>query len=92
MKEFIKEKLVAVYRDSTSDEWGQIDRADFSTSIFGEREDEVLEYIKTNPVIRVSTYSRAGRCVSEVVDEEIKEACKIARSENEHIKRNLRRW
>lgn len=92
MKEFIKDTLVNVHRTATSDEYGQIGRFNFNIRIFGDMKEDVLKYIKTYPIIEVSTYATAGMCVSNILDEGIKKACRIAKSQNENVKYNLNKY
>ena len=57
MKEFIKNTLVQMHRETTTDKYGQVGRSNFTPSLFGDRKEEVEQYCKENKgVLQYSTY------------------------------------
>lgn len=97
MKDFIKAKLVEMYSTCTTDQYGQIQKSYFSlNSLFGEKTEEVLKFIKKNPIIKTSVYGgvygTSYKAVSEILDEEIKTACREALRKNENYIYNMTRW
>jgi hypothetical protein len=96
MKDFIKEKLVEMHSNCTTDQYGQIQKFYFSLdSLFGEKTEEVLEFVKENPIIEVSTYGGASgiyKAVSNICDEEIKTACHEALRKNKSYIANMTGW
>jgi hypothetical protein len=93
MKEYIKEVLVEMHAHCTTDGYGQMEKFNLGMySLFGKRTDEVLAYIKTDPIIEVSTYSGAGgvyKAISRINDKEIAWLCYDALSKNPNRLRNL---
>ena len=96
MREYIKNILVNVYATATTDKYGQINKHNFSLNLlFKEKVNDVLEYIKTNPIIEISTYGGYNmiyKAVSDILDTEIKEECKKAFLSNPNRIRNLNSW
>ena len=96
MRKVIMEKLIHSHRNCGTDVYGQRSKSnDDIYSLFGEHTEEVLDYLKANPIIKISTYGgRYGTylAMSEIVDEEIKKACREAFTMNENRKRNLNSW
>jgi len=96
MKEFIKEQLVEMYSTCTTDQYGQVAKYNQGLrGLFGDKTEEVLEYIKTDPVISYSTYgNRYGtyKAVMDILDEEVKSACVDALRSNVNYQRNMRSW
>jgi len=96
MREFIKNALVNVHANCTTDKYGQMGKFNLSMySLFKERTEEVEEYLKTNPILKVSTYGgQVGiyRAVTTIVDPEIKRLCNEAFAKNPNHLRNLNSW
>jgi RNA-binding protein YhbY len=96
MKEYIKNKLVELYTNCRVDQFGQVSRWNFGLKgLFGERTEEVLEYIKHDPVIKISLYGNSYgtyKAVMDILDAEIKSACVDALRSNLNYQRNMRRW
>ena len=96
MKEFIKEKLVEMYSTCTTDQYGQV--AQFNLDIkrlFGDKTEQMLEYIKTDPVISVSTFCNryfTYMAVRDILDKNIDKACTEALRNNANYLRNINRW
>ena len=96
MRELIKNALVNVHTNCTTDQYGQMGKYNLSMySLFKERTEEVEEYIKTDPLFTVSTYGGRGgvyRAITTIVDPEIKRLCNEAFAKNPNRLRNLNRW
>lgn len=93
MKQLIKDKLVQMHLSASTDEYGQICRFHYNLDIlFGDAKNEVIEYIKHNPIISISCYARSGVCVSSINDQEIKMACNDALKLNKNRIYNLTKW
>lgn len=96
MREFIKEILVNVHADCTTDQYGQMGKYNLSMySLFGDRTQEVEAYLKTDPLFTVSTYGGRGgiyTAITEILDPEIKRLCNEAFSTNPNHLRNLNSW
>ena len=95
MKQFIKDVLVQMHRETTTDKYGQVGMYNFSPSLFGDREEEVEQYCKENKgVLQYSTYGwRYGTYKAFTIgDAEIRKACSEALSKNENYLRNVNSW
>ncbi|MDG1313898.1 MAG: hypothetical protein P8P29_00040 [Flavobacteriaceae bacterium] len=95
MKEFIKDTLVQMHNEATTDKYGQVGRNNFSPSLFGDRKEEVEEYCKENKgVLQYATYSAAYGTYRAftIEDAEITKACDKALRNNENYLRNLNSW
>ena len=95
MKEFIKDVLVQMHKETTTDKYGQVARSNFSPSLFGDRKEEVEQYCKENKgVLQYSTYGAVYGTYKAftIEDEGIRRACSEALSENENHLRNLNSW
>lgn len=55
IKSFIEEKLVSYFKTCDVDRYGQVGVIT-PYSVFNDRTNEVLEYLKTDPIISVRTY------------------------------------
>ena len=85
MKEFIKDILVQMHIETTTDKYGQVGRSNFTPSLFGDRKDEVEQYCSVNKgILQYSTY-RAFT----IEDEEIRKACSEVLHKNENYIRNV---
>jgi len=95
MKEFIKDVLVQMHRETTTDRYGQVSNSNFSPSLFGDRKAEVEQYCKENKgILRYSTYGASyGTYIAFTIeDAEIREACSEALYKNENYLRNVNSW
>jgi len=97
IKQFIKETLINKHETATTDEYGQINKSNFSiNNLFKERSNEVIEYIKTDKTI-INTATYGGRhgtytAMYDIIDKGIKKACEEALHRNENRKKNLNKW
>jgi hypothetical protein len=92
MKEFIKNKLVELYKNVTTDQYGQVQQNKLTPSIFGDKEDEVEQFCKDNKgILMFSTYGwRYGTYKAfSVEDAEIKKACNDALKTNKNYLTNI---
>ena len=96
MKNYIKDTLVNLHATCTTDQYGQMGKFNLSlNSLFGKRVIEVEEYLKTNPILKVSTYGGSYgtyRAITEIIDNEIKKECSQAFNNNPNYLRNLNSW
>lgn len=96
MREFIKEVLVNVHANCTTDKYGQMGKYNLSlNSLFGKRVEEVEAYNNVHRIYSASTYGgQVGiyRAITEILDTEIKQACNEAFARNENMLRNLNSW
>jgi len=93
MREFIKNALVDVHRNCTTDQYGQMGKFNLSlNNLFGKRAEEVEEYLKVNPILKISTYGAnygTYKAIWGIVDPEIKRLCGEAFAKNENRIRNI---
>lgn len=93
MREFIKNALVEVHRNCTTDKYGQMAKFNLSlNNLFGKRVKEVEEYLRVNPIVKISTYGASYgtyKAIWEIVDPEIKILCSEAFAKNENRIRNI---
>ena len=93
MREFIKNALVEVHRNCTTDQYGQMGKFNLSlNNLFGKRAEEVEDYLKVNPILKISTYGASYgtyKAIWEIVDPEIKKLCREAFALNENRIRNI---
>ena len=95
MKEFIKDVLVQMHRETTTDKYGQVAKSNFTPRLFGDRKDEVEQYCKDNKgILQYNTYgaSYGTYRAFTIVDDEIRDACSEALSQNENYLRNVNSW
>jgi hypothetical protein len=95
MKEFIKNVLVQMHRETTTDKYGQVGRSNFTPSLFDDRKDEVERYCKENEgILQYSTYGASYGTYKAftIEDAEIRKACSEALSKNENYLRNVNSW
>jgi hypothetical protein len=95
MKQFIKDVLVQMHREATTDKYGQVGTWNFTPSLFGDREEEVKQYCKKNKgILQYSTYgaSYGTYTAFTIEDAEIRKACSEALSKNENYLRNVNSW
>jgi len=95
MKDFIKDVLVQMHKETTTDKYGQVHKSNFTLSLFGERENEVKKYCRENSgVLQFATYGGVYGTYTAftIEDEEIKEACSEALSKNENYINNMCSW
>ena len=95
MKVFIKDVLVQLHRETTTDQYGQVGRSNFTSSLFGDKKNEVEQYCKQNKgILQYSTYGASYGTYKAftIVDEEIRKACSEALNKNENYIRNVNSW
>ena len=95
MKQFIKDVLVQMHRETTTDKYGQVARSNFTPSLFGDRKEEVEQYCKENKgVLQYSTYGSSYGTYKAftIEDAEIRKACIESLSKNENYLRNVNSW
>ncbi len=95
MKEFIKNTLVQMHRETTTDKYGQVGRSNFSPSLFSDRRGEVEQYCKENKgILQYATYGASyGAYTSFTIeDADIRSACSKALHKNENYLRNVNSW
>ena len=95
MKGFIKDVLVQMHRETTTDKYGQVGRSNFSPSLFGIRKDEVEKYCRDNKgVLQYSTYGSSYGTYKAftIEDADIRNACSEALRRNENYLRNVNSW
>jgi hypothetical protein len=95
MKQFIKDVLVQMHRETTTDKYGQVARSNFTPSLFGDRKEEVEQYCKENKgVLQYSTYGSSYGTYKAftIEDAEIRKACSESLSKNENYLRNVNSW
>jgi hypothetical protein len=97
MREYIFNEMNAYVAMCSADRYGQLSTMDVY-SVFKSRTDEVLEYLKQDPMIRVSTYGgRFGSYkgiggIHDIQDEEMRKACEWTWARNKNRLRNLNQW
>lgn len=93
MRDFIKNILVDVHTGCSTDKYGQMSKFNLSMyGLFKEKTEEVEEWLKTNPILEVSTYGGSYgtyRAITNILDPEIKELCDKAFMNNPNHIRNL---
>ena len=90
--EFIKDALVKMHRETTTDKYGQVGRSNFSPSLFGDRKEEVEQYCKENKgILQYSTYGAVYGTYRAftIEDAEIRKACSEVLHKNENYIRNV---
>ena len=95
MKQFIKDVLVQMHRETTTDKYGQVGRSNFTPSLFGDRKEEVEQYCKENKgVLQYSIYGSSYGTYKAftIEDAEIRKSCSEALSKNENYLRNVNSW
>ena len=79
IKEFIKASLVDMHKTCRTDRYGQVSRSNFMPkSLFGDRTDEVLDYLKSDGTsgkvwLQVSAYVKSDSAVCRRVQIGVKE-------------------
>lgn len=97
MREYIFNEMNAYLAITTADRYGQLGTMDVY-SVFKDRTEEVLEYLKTNPIIKVNTYGwRYGTYkgiggIHDIQDEEMREACKWTWARNKSRLERQNQW
>lgn len=95
MKGFIKDVLVQMHRETTTDQYGQVGRSNFTPSLFGDRKNEIEQYCKENKgILQYSTYGASYGTYKAftIEDAEIRKACSEALHKNENYLRNVNSW
>lgn len=97
MREYIFNEMNAYLATCSADRYGQLGTINVY-SVFKDRTEEVLEYLKTNPIIKVNTYGwRYGTYkgiggIHDIQDEEIREACKWTWARNKNRIERQNQW
>lgn len=97
MREYIFNEMNAYLATTTADRYGQLGTMDVYC-VFKRRTKEVLEYLKKDPMIRVSTYGgRFGNYegiggIHDIQDEEMREACKWTWARNKSRLERQNQW
>jgi hypothetical protein len=95
MKQFIKTTLVNLYRECTTDSFGQVEKFNFTPKVFGELAEDVQQYCKEHKgILSFSTYGwRYGTYTAfTIIDEDIKKSCREALRTNPNYIRNMTNW
>ena len=95
MKEFIKDVLVQMHKETTTDKYGQVHRSNFTLSLFGNRKEMVRKFCKRNGgILQFATYGGVGGTYTAftIEDKEIREACREALRKNENYINNVCGW
>lgn len=93
----IRESMVSYVANASADQYGQLKTMDVY-SVFKDRTEEVLEYLKTNPMIKVNTYGwtygtyKGIRGIYDIQDESLRTMCEDAWKNNKNRIRNLNQW
>lgn len=91
MKNLIKEMMIDYFKTCPVDKYGQT-KVTQPISVFKEKTDEVLEYLKSDKIISIKTYGgsfgtyKGFFLAYDVHDEEIKRECYNSLKENEAYK------
>jgi hypothetical protein len=97
IKLYIRESIVDYVTNASADGYGQLKTMDVY-SVFKDRAEEVLEYLRQDPIIRVSTYGwRYGTYkgiggIHDIKDESLRIMCEDAWNNNKNRIRNLNQW
>jgi hypothetical protein len=92
MKDFIKNTLVELHENVTTDQYGQVQQNKLTPSIFKDREDEVEQFCKHNKgILTFSTYGwKYGTYKAfSIEDAEIRKACNDALKTNKNYLTNI---
>jgi len=95
MENFIKDVLVKMHKETTTDKYGQVHRSNFTPNLFGDRKDEVEKYCRENDgILQFATYNAVYGTYTAftIEDKEIREACAEALSKNENYINNMCSW
>ena len=96
-KEFIYDAMVTYLMNASADGYGQLKTMDVY-AVFTDRTKEVLEYLRENPTIKVTTYGgRYGTYqgiggIYDIKDDELRSMAEMAWKNNDNRKRNLNSW
>ena len=97
MREHIFNEMSTYFAICSADQYGQHGVIDVY-SVFKSTTDDVLEYLKQDPMIRVSTYGgRFGSYkgiggIHDIKDEETRLSCEWSWKRNKNRLRNLNQW
>ena len=97
IKEHIKQSLVNYVANAHADGYGQLKTMDVY-SVFGERTKEALEYLKQDPIVKVSTYGwtygtyQGISGIHAIQDDLTRAQCNEAWANNKSRTRNLNQW
>lgn len=97
IKLYIRESMVDYITNASADGYGQLKTMDVY-SVFKDRTEEALEYLKQDPMIKVNTYGwRYGTYkgiggIYDIKDESLRLTCEVAWKNNKNRIRNLNQW
>lgn len=89
--------MVGYVSNASADRYGQLNTMDVY-SVFKDRTEEVIEYLREDPIIKVSTYGgRYGSYkgiggIHDIQDESLRTMCEDAWKNNKNRIRNLNQW
>jgi hypothetical protein len=95
MENFIKDVLVKMHKETTTDKYGQVHRSNFTLDVFGDKKEDVKQYCEKNGgVLQFATYSAVYGTYTAftIEDKEIRDACEEALSKNENYINNMCSW
>lgn len=96
-KYHITQSMVSYIAKASADRYGQLSTMDVY-AVFGDRTKEVLEYLRKDPMIKVSCYGgRYGSyegigSIHDIKEESLRIMCLDAWAKNENRIRNLNQW
>lgn len=91
MKSFIEEKMIQYFKTCSVDKYGQVSVVD-PYSVFKDKTEEVLEYLKTDRLISVKTYGgrfgayKGFSLTHDVSDKALRDRCYAKLNENENYR------
>jgi len=97
MKQEIMSAMLKYLTNASADGYGQLKTMDVH-AVFGDRTKEFLEYLKKDPIIKVSTYGwtygtyQGIGGLSDIQDENFRNMCNEAWANNKSRMENLNRW
>lgn len=95
MRQYIKDTLVEMHRNVTTDKYGQVGKFNYTPAVFGDRQEEVMKYCRQHPgILEFSTYGfryMTYRAFT-IVDTDIRRACNEALRENKNYLENINSW
>ena len=96
-KHEIMAAMLKYVTNASADRYGQLKTMDVY-DVFGDRTKEFLEYLKEDPIIRVSTYGWTYGTylgiggLNDIQDENLRNMCKEAWANNKSRTQNLNQW
>ena len=96
MKNYIKQCLIKMHLECTTDQYGQVNKSNFTPKIFGEKKDAVIKYCRKNKgILKFSTYASGygwTYMAFTIQDNEIAKECRLALMKNPNHIRNSSRY